>query len=82
MKNTNVKRSVYVNTILKSVFFNDSIGIFMRYPCLKIMSVFHITLMPSKLRFLYKIIVTDDYQLVVIFMCLFLVFYFLFKHTI
>ena len=33
--------------ILYSVFFfffNDSIGIFMRYPCLKIMSVFHITL--------------------------------------
>ena len=25
-------------------FFNDSIGIFMIYPCLKIMSVFHITL--------------------------------------
>ena len=31
--------------ILYSVFFlNDSIGIFMRYPSLKIMSVFHITL--------------------------------------
>ena len=30
--------------ILYSVFFNDAIGIFMRYPCLKIMSVFHITL--------------------------------------
>ena len=30
--------------ILYSVFFNDSIGIFMKYPCLKIMSVFHITL--------------------------------------
>ena len=25
-------------------FFDDSIGFFMRYPCLKIMSVFHITL--------------------------------------
>ena len=30
--------------ILYSVFFNDSIGIFIRYPCLKIMSVFDITL--------------------------------------
>ena len=31
--------------ILYSDFFlDDSIGIFMRYPCLKIMSVFHITL--------------------------------------
>ena len=42
-KNTNVKRSVYVNTILSS-FWNDSIDIFMRYPGLKIMSVFQIPL--------------------------------------
>ena len=33
--------------ILYSFFLNDSIGIFMRYPCLKIMSVFHITLTPT-----------------------------------
>ena len=39
--------------ILYSVFFwNDSIGIFMRYSCLKIMSVFHITL---RLTFFYGI---------------------------
>ena len=43
-KKTNVKRSVYVNTILRFFFFDDSIGIFMRYPCFKIMSVFDITL--------------------------------------
>ena len=47
LKKTNIKRSVYVNTILSFFFWNGSIGIFMRYPCLKIMSVFHITLTVS-----------------------------------
>ena len=37
--------------ILYSVFlWNDSIGIFMRYPCLKIMSIFHITLILTYFR--------------------------------
>ena len=33
-KKTNVKRSVHANTIYR-FFLDDSIGIFMRYPCLK-----------------------------------------------
>ena len=37
-KNTNVKHSVYVNTILR-FFLDDFIDIFMGYPCLKIMSL-------------------------------------------
>ena len=44
MREATAWRTCMYMLILYSVFFNDSIGIFMRYPCLKIMSVFHITL--------------------------------------
>ena len=39
--------------IEKDPFTDDSIGIFMRYSCLKIMSVFHITLRPCESKFQY-----------------------------
>ena len=43
----------YTLTLYADFLLNDSIGIFMRYPCLKIISVFHITLTSPTYYFRY-----------------------------
>ena len=44
-------------TVYSVRYSNDSIGVFMRYLCLKIMSVFHITLM----KVIINALITDKF---------------------
>ena len=47
LKNPGTSSAPNMLVLYSVCYFNDSIGIFMRYLCLKIMSVFHITLMKA-----------------------------------